>query len=397
MRIAIATRTLARVGGAEVYVEQSVRGLIGAGHDVCVFAEDAGGSAEARMCVPTWSSPDRRALSLSEAVRAFGAHVVITHGLDDPTVEEALAGMHPSVFFAHAYHGTCVSGAKAHSFPSVCSCARTLGAGCLVRYYPRRCGGISPVTMIREYRTQHHRLAAVKRHDWLFALSEHIANEYAHHGVSRTRIRILPPPVPPAPTVVGAVPDPNHVVYIGRLERLKGPAIAVSAVGAAAAALRRPLRLTIAGDGTATASVQRALSRLQAGALRDVHLAGPLDAAACATLLGGAGLVVVPSLWPEPFGLVGYEAAAHGVPVAAFRVGGVPEWLIDGVTGHLAEPCPDPITGLRDAIVRALADDEHYASLRNAARRAHAAALERDHMGVLSRTLTEMAKGAVHP
>ena len=47
-------------------------------------------------------------------------------------------------------------------------------------------------------------------------------------------------------------------------------------------------------------------------------------------------LLVVPSVWPEPFGLVGPEAAHHGVPSAAFAVGGIPEWLVDGVSGHLA-------------------------------------------------------------
>jgi len=397
MRIAIATRTLARVGGAEVYVEQSVRGLIRAGHDVCVFPEDPGLGSERRMCVPVWSPPDARARSLPDAVRAYGADVVITHGLDDPAVEEALSAMRPSVFFAHAYHGTCISGAKAHSFPTVSACARTLGGGCLASYYPRRCGGISPVTMVRAYRAQQQRLGAVKRHDWLFALSEHIAAEYVRHGVPRTRIRVLPPPVPPARTRINTVHDRNHVVYIGRLERLKGPAIAVAAVAAAAAALSRPLRLTIAGEGTATADVHRAVSRVPPGALREVRLAGRLDADACGTLLAGAGLLVVPSLWPEPFGLVGYEAAAHGVPVAAFRVGGIPEWVTDGVGGHLADPRPDPITGLREAIVRTLADDEHYASLRHGARAAHAAALERDHMGVLSRALDEMAIGTTLP
>ena len=40
MRIAVVTRTLARIGGVEAYVEQSVHGLREAGHDVCVFAED---------------------------------------------------------------------------------------------------------------------------------------------------------------------------------------------------------------------------------------------------------------------------------------------------------------------------------------------------------------------
>ena len=40
-------------------------------------------------------------------------------------------------------------------------------------------------------------------------------------------------------------------------------------------------------------------------------------------------------MWPEPFGLVGLEAALHGVPAVAFDSGGVAEWLHDGISGHL--------------------------------------------------------------
>ena len=52
----------------------------------------------------------------------------------------------------------------------------------------------------------------------------------------------------------------------------------------------------------------------------------------------GAVLVAVPSLWPEPFGLVGLDAAALGRPAIAFDVGGIGEWLTDGVNGKLVEP-----------------------------------------------------------
>ncbi len=40
----------------------------------------------------------------------------------------------------------------------------------------------------------------------------------------------------------------------------------------------------------------------------------------------------------EGFGLVYLEAAAHGLPVVAHAVGGVPEAVIDGVTGLLVPP-----------------------------------------------------------
>lgn len=36
------------------------------------------------------------------------------------------------------------------------------------------------------------------------------------------------------------------------------------------------------------------------------------------------GHLVIPNLWPEPFGLVGLEAAQYGVPAVSFAVGGIP-------------------------------------------------------------------------
>ncbi len=84
-------------------------------------------------------------------------------------------------------------------------------------------------------------------------------------------------------------------------------------------------------------------------------------------LLDSCDLQVVPSLWPEPFGLVGPEAGLRGVPAAAFSVGGVPDWLIDGVNGYLAPGDPPTATGLAEAIVRCLRDPSEHAELRKGA------------------------------
>ena len=58
---------------------------------------------------------------------------------------------------------------------------------------------------------------------------------------------------------------------------------------------------------------------------------GWVDETQRAALFGGSGVLALPSTWPEPFGLVGLEAAAHGMPAIAFDVGGVREWLVPGV------------------------------------------------------------------
>ena len=58
MRIAVATHTLARIGGVEAYVEQSVCGLIDCGHDVRVFSEDRAARRGDGLRVPAWTTPE---------------------------------------------------------------------------------------------------------------------------------------------------------------------------------------------------------------------------------------------------------------------------------------------------------------------------------------------------
>ena len=53
---------------------------------------------------------------------------------------------------------------------------------------------------------------------------------------------------------------------------------------------------------------------------------GWLDRERLAALYRRARAVVMPSRWQEPFGIVGLEAMAFGVPVVAWESGGVAEW-----------------------------------------------------------------------
>ena len=107
-------------------------------------------------------------------------------------------------------------------------------------------------------------------------------------------------------------------------------------------------------------------------------------------------LLVVPSTWPEPFGLVGPEAGLHGLPAAAFAVGGVPEWLSDGVNGHLAPGDPPSAAGLARAIVECLREPAELARLSRGAREM-ALRFELDaHLETLVRILGQAA-GLVPP
>jgi glycosyltransferase involved in cell wall biosynthesis len=90
----------------------------------------------------------------------------------------------------------------------------------------------------------------------------------------------------------------------------------------------------IAGDGR--------LSDQLAQEARDLGIAGHVVFLGLlpdvAELIATSDVVVVPSVWQEPAGLVVVEALASGRPVVATRVGGIPEYVEDGISGVLVEP-----------------------------------------------------------
>jgi len=57
----------------------------------------------------------------------------------------------------------------------------------------------------------------------------------------------------------------------------------------------------------------------------------------------------------EAFGNVSLESMACGTPVVSFRVGGVPDQVLHGATGYLAEP--EDVKGFRHGILELLDDD----------------------------------------
>jgi glycosyltransferase involved in cell wall biosynthesis len=85
-----------------------------------------------------------------------------------------------------------------------------------------------------------------------------------------------------------------------------------------------------------------------------VTFTGWLDAEQLARELAEASVVAIPSLWPEPFGMVGIEAFAAGRPVVASATGGVEDWLEDGRSG-LCVPAGD-VRALAGALSQLLAD-----------------------------------------
>src|SRR5262245_19017241 len=110
---------------------------------------------------------------------------------------------------------------------------------------------------------------------------------------------------------------------VGRLTKAKGGEQLLRAIPLASAKLGRPLSVTIAGTGPEHERLET-LGRVLAVA---VTFTGWVDAAMRTALMREADLLVVPSVWPEPFGLVGLEAGSVGLPAVAYASGGILDWL----------------------------------------------------------------------
>jgi glycosyltransferase involved in cell wall biosynthesis len=136
---------------------------------------------------------------------------------------------------------------------------------------------------------------------------------------------------------VAAVPDDAPLVFLGRVENIKGAHIAIEI------AKRTGRRLVIAGnhaDNGAEADYWNGWIKPELGQ-NGVDYVGPVDDRAKNELLGSAAALVVPIQWDEPFGIVFAEALACGTPVITCRRGAAPEIVRDGIDGFLIQNADD--------------------------------------------------------
>ena len=193
------------------------------------------------------------------------------------------------------------------------------------------------------------RLRLLRQIPRVAVLSEFMRQNLLLNGFAPEQVTVIPPPVPvPAEAPLHEDHDVPRLLFTGQLIRGKG----VDQLLRALALLEHDFRLTIAGDGGQRPELERLASEL--GLTEKVSFAGWVNDPE--KLYASSDIAVFPFFWQEPFGLVGPEALARELPVAAFRTGGVDEWLRDGVTG-LAVP-PRDIPGFAAAVDKLLSDRE---------------------------------------
>jgi glycosyltransferase involved in cell wall biosynthesis len=335
VKIALVTHVRSRVGGTETYIEQLAGGLHAEGHDVALWCEHDGapgrGFIELPAGAPFWSVESLGARHALDGLAAWEPDVLFSHGVSTPDIEESILSLGPAAMFVHAYHGACISGTKSRLSPRRTPCDRPLGVPCLFHYLPRRCGGLNPMTMVNRYALETKRRDMLPRYSAILTASSHMRQEYLKYDLSPDKIHtvglMLTQPKTNAGSAArtsqhGGTPDITktwRLLFVARLTALKGGKTLLDALVPLRRLFAGRIVLTIAGDGPERPALESRAAHLRA-LLPDVEIdfSGWLGPAAMQERMQEADVLVVPSIWPEPYGLVGPEAGRHGVPSAAF-------------------------------------------------------------------------------
>ncbi len=132
------------------------------------------------------------------------------------------------------------------------------------------------------------------------------------------------------------------LLYLGRLKRYKRVEYVLDVLEAVPGA-----RLEIAGDGDHRPALEAEIDRR--GLRERVTLHGFVDEQRKVELFGRAWVALTASS-AEGWCLTVMEAAACGTPSAALRVGGLPEAIVDGETGALADTVPEQAERVRELV-----------------------------------------------
>lgn len=358
-------------GGVEGYILDVAQALKSNGHESrLVYFEDhhQGEKPLFNTDLPGCITRDNWKRQLKFILDDFQPDVAYIHAVYEPSIVRWIPGLLPTVAYIHSPYVVC-PGYGLFLRRKKKPCPYSAGPACLMRAQTERCCfGRNPVRHVTRLREVND-FIKIYRELPLLVSSRFMRDLLLRNGLAVSEETILAPVLlrdvsvsPPQSTEL------IRILFAGRLIPEKGLIYLIRSL----AQVDSNWELLVAGDGPERRRLESEVTRLDLA--NQIRFLGWCNDAEMAHLYDQCAMVVVPSLWPEPFGRVGPEAAAHGRPTVAFEVGGVRDWLEDGITGLLV---PSGDTAALTSSLQKLFDNP---SLRiDLGQRAHELALRRWH------------------
>jgi glycosyltransferase involved in cell wall biosynthesis len=356
-------------GGAELMMHNLSESLKQQGHQVLVFASKAGLAKEQdkpvvadKWCYGT-TSPLRALVQTANPMAARQLRKVL--GEFKPDVIHAhmfLTQLSPLIlrelrqraiiYTAHWYRSVCMTGFK--MLPDGKSCRQPAGTACLKeRCVPFR--DWLPLTMQMNILKRNRKTITA-----VVASSGTIRSRLEQDGFLTDKTilygtREL--------TENPGLKSPPRIGFAARLVREKGGAVLIDALQRIAREIPTVV-LDVFGNGPELAALKK--QAIELGVNNNVCFQGYLEQDELQKRLAAAWVQVAPTLFEEPGGMVGYEAAMRGTALVASHYGGLVDTVIPGENGYLVPP--GDADRLAGALLKVLSDKQRAEEFGKASR-----------------------------
>ncbi|MBU0479209.1 glycosyltransferase family 4 protein [bacterium] len=342
MNILFVNQYIDEVGGVEHYLNTLSERLIAEGHNIYFIYGDKLIESSFRKYTKTFNLPDiwnnplclkkEIKLTLRRTINDIKPDVIYLHNIENLKVVDIFSQQVPTVRYVHGCKSTCPDGKRLLHNPME-TCFHPASPLCTLRAHTRRCMPRHPVKSFRAYAGTRRSLKSFEKLKRILVASKYMKNILEINGVLPHKIEILPYFAESLSSNISSKYNGSRrILFAGRIANGKG----LEYLFYVLKLLKEKIFLDVVGDGPLRKECQEKINKL--GLKEKVRFHGWVHSEKMADFYKKASFLVIPSIWPEPFGIVGIEAALYGRPAVAFDVGGISDWLKHGKTGFLINP-----------------------------------------------------------
>jgi glycosyltransferase involved in cell wall biosynthesis len=276
-------------------------------------------------------------LDLYELLKSYPSAKVFFHFFYNYNLLKKISEIRETYIFFHDPTAFCPGGTKHWTFPKDKICPLLPGLHCCFLPYFFGCSGISRKRFESFLR---YKIFRNIKELMPFFKRVFVASDYMRRELEKTFTNL--PPISVAPLFplhtheYQPQKDGKIIFSAGRFSKGKGFEVFLKALSILKNEIE--FKTLIAGDGYLKNRLYRLSKELRVD--EKIEWKGWVSEKEMCKLYKMADIVVVPSVWPEPFGLVAVEAMAHSKPVICFNVGGLGEIVSrgGGIFAKYADP-----------------------------------------------------------
>ena len=284
-------------------------------------------------------------VDLTRQVKEIKPDLIYVHRLSGKQLEELINADIPIIRFFHDHKLFCL---REHKYTTLRhkTCTKPIGYNCYscLGFINRKEG--LPLVHLRRLSEFVKEQAINKKLAGFIVGSDYMKEHLIAHAFNGSKVYVNPLYTADKKSV--SQTERKNFLFAGQLVRGKGLDCLLNAF----AGLDTEHKLIICGSGRQEQKYKQLAAKLNRQ--EKIVWKGKMPAKQLSELYASSICAVMPSISPETFGLSGLEAMSNSTAVIASNVGGIGQWLQDGVNGYLV-PSGDT-SALRDAMKK-IADD----------------------------------------